>query len=137
MKLEITSSQNTIRFAGDLDIYGAGTALHALCEHLAARPAMELDLGGVTACDAAGLQLLLALMAGCLLRAIAGDKLKWWIAAGVCAGLGLLVHFRFAAAGIAVLVFLIANPMGRSLWKRKGLYVTAVLAALGLLPAVI
>lgn len=60
MKLEITSTQNTIRFAGDLDIYGAGTALHALCDHLAARPAMELDLGAVTACDAAGLQLLLA-----------------------------------------------------------------------------
>lgn len=82
-----------------------------------------------------GLQLLLPLMAGCLLRAILEDKLKWWIWAGVCGALGLLVHYRFIIPGVAMVVFLVASPVGRQLWKRPGLYVTAVIAALGLLPA--
>ena len=84
-----------------------------------------------------GLQLLLPLMAGCLLRAVIDDRMKWWILAGVCGALGLLVHFRFIIAGVAVVVFLVATPIGRSLWQRPGLYVTAVMALLGLVPALI
>ncbi|MBW8881098.1 MAG: glycosyltransferase family 39 protein, partial [Asticcacaulis sp.] len=84
-----------------------------------------------------GLQLLLALMAGCLLRAVGGNKMKWWIATGVFAGLGLLVHYRFIVPGLPVVGFLIATPVGRKQWTRPGLYVTAGLALVGLLPAVI
>ncbi|ESQ77436.1 glycosyltransferase family 39 protein [Asticcacaulis sp. AC402] len=84
-----------------------------------------------------GLQLLLVLMLGCLLRAITSDGLKWWIWAGVCAGLGQLVHFRFLIPGLAVVVFMLANRQGRLLWTKPGPYVTAALAVVGLLPAVI
>ncbi|ESQ76201.1 glycosyltransferase family 39 protein [Asticcacaulis sp. AC402] len=84
-----------------------------------------------------GLQLLLALMAGCLLRAMTDNGLKWWVGAGLCAGLGLLAHYRFVVPGLAVFAFLLAHPLGRRQWSQPGLYVTAGLAALGLLPAVI
>ncbi|WP_040309575.1 glycosyltransferase family 39 protein [Asticcacaulis biprosthecium] len=84
-----------------------------------------------------GLQLLLALMAGCLLRALIDGRMKWWIWAGVCAGLGLLVHYRFVVPGLAVFAFLLVHPLGRRQWTRPGLYVTAGLALLGLLPSLI
>ena len=45
---------------GDLDIYNVGAAREALLVHLAEKPALDLDLGGVETCDAAGFQLLLA-----------------------------------------------------------------------------
>jgi anti-anti-sigma factor len=62
MKLEITLQRetNTLRFAGDLDIYNGEAARHALIEHLAGEPGLELDCSAVEACDAAGIQLLLA-----------------------------------------------------------------------------
>jgi len=62
MKLEITSVKDTnaIRLVGHLDIYNVGDAPEALLKHLASKPGLELDLGGVESCDAAGIQLLLA-----------------------------------------------------------------------------
>ena len=86
-----------------------------------------------------GLQLLLVLMLGCLLRALTSDgpALKWWIWAGVCAGLGQLVHFRFLVPGLAVVVYMLATPHGRTLWRKPGPYITAALAVVGLLPALI
>lgn len=88
-----------------------------------------------------GLQLLLVLMLGCLLRALTSDSdkdaLKWWIWAGVCAGLGQLVHFRFLVPGLAVVIYMLANPQGRTLWRKPGPYITAAIAALGLVPALV
>lgn len=68
-----------------------------------------------------GLQLLLAFMCGCLIRAMAKDGLKWWIWTGVAVALGLLVHFRFIVAGLGVVVFLAADPFGRRQWRKPGL----------------
>ena len=83
------------------------------------------------------LQLLLVLMTGCLIRAITDDKMKWWIWAGVCAGIGQLVHFRFLVPGLAMVVFMLVNRNGRALWTRPGPYITAAITALGLVPAII
>jgi anti-anti-sigma factor len=62
MKLQITTlpDSNTLRLAGDLDIYSVESARDALLVYLADKPAIELDLDGVETCDAAGMQLLLA-----------------------------------------------------------------------------
>jgi anti-anti-sigma factor len=62
MKLQITSAPNTntLRLAGDLDIYNVETARQSLLDFMAGRPGVELDLSGVESCDTAGLQLLLA-----------------------------------------------------------------------------
>jgi len=62
MKLEITLQRetNTLRFAGDLDIDNGEAVRHALLEHLAVQSGLELDCSCVEACDAAGIQLLLA-----------------------------------------------------------------------------
>jgi hypothetical protein len=83
------------------------------------------------------LQLLLVVMCGCLIRAVATDERKWWIWAGVCAGIGQLVHFRFLVPGLAVVLFMLINPQGRKLWTRPGPYITAALGVLGFLPAII
>ena len=51
---------NTLCLSGEMDIYQVEPARHALLDHLATHPGIELDLSGVETCDAAGLQLLLA-----------------------------------------------------------------------------
>ena len=63
-KLKISSEIDTLRFAGPLDIYGVETAKTALLAHLASHSALELDLSAVSACDLAGLQLLIAARKG-------------------------------------------------------------------------
>ncbi|MGA2244955.1 MAG: STAS domain-containing protein [Verrucomicrobiota bacterium] len=62
MKLEIILQRetNTVRFAGDLDIYNGDAVRHALTEHLAGEHGLELDCSRVETCDAAGIQLLVA-----------------------------------------------------------------------------
>lgn len=83
------------------------------------------------------MQVLLALMCGCLLRALDGDAWKWWALTGLFAALGLLTHFRFLLPGAGILVFLIVTPQGRHQWTRPGLYLAASIALLGLLPSLI
>ena len=83
------------------------------------------------------IQLLLALMCGCWLRAVASDNLKWWLLTGLCAAAGLLTHFRFLVPGLGLFLYLVATSQGRSLWRRRGLYVVAGLAVIGLLPSLI
>jgi hypothetical protein len=92
------------------------------------------------------LQLLLVLMLGCLVRAFDEDattetslytRHKWWIWAGVCAGLGQLVHFRFLIPGLAVVAYMSLDKRGRTFWTQPGPYITAALAVVGLVPALI
>ncbi|MGA9658404.1 MAG: glycosyltransferase family 39 protein [Asticcacaulis sp.] len=104
-----------------------------------------LSLNGTVFYPEGALQVLMALMLGCLLRAIIADDtnpkgfaaVKWWILTGVCAALGLLVHFRFLAPGLAVVLFMVINARGRSLWLKPGVWITAVVALLGLMPSLI
>ena len=83
------------------------------------------------------IQLQLALMCGCWLRAVASDQMKWWVLTGLCAAAGLLTHFRFLVPGLGVLAYLLATADGRALWRRRGLYIVAALALLGLAPSLI
>lgn len=84
------------------------------------------------------LQLLLALMCGCLLRAFKEPgTLKWWIWSGIVAMAGILVHYRFLVPGLAAAVYLLANRQGRKLWARPGIYIVGALGFAGLLPAII
>ena len=96
-----------------------------------------LSMNGTVFYPEGSLQLCMALMLGCLIRAIQQDKLKWWLLTGLCAGLGLLVHFRFLAAGLAVVVYMLVNREGRRLWRRPGVWITAGVAVLGLLPSLV
>ena len=84
------------------------------------------------------LQLLLALMCGCLLRAFKDpDTFKWWIWAGVTAMAGILVHYRFLVPGLAAVAYLCINRDGRKQWTRPGIYIVGALGFLGLLPSII
>lgn len=100
-----------------------------------------ISLNGTIFYPEGALQLLLALMLGCLLRAMREEDqkagLKWWIWAGVCAGIGQLVHFRFLVPGLAVVVFMLAEPRGRKFWTHPGVWITAALGVAGLIPALI
>ena len=62
MNLQVTEppGTRTLRMAGDLDLYSVDQAREALLRHLADSGGLELDLGELAACDAAGVQLLLA-----------------------------------------------------------------------------
>lgn len=127
---------------------GIPFAVHFMAEPIAGRrnaiwaaivslivPAVAMN--GAIFYPESGLQLLLALMCGCQIRAMGQDGLKWWIWTGIAAALGLFVHYRFIIAGIGVAVFLAADPMGRRQWRKPGLYAAAAIALLGLLPSVI
>ena len=84
------------------------------------------------------LQLLLALMLGAIIRGMRDDnRLGQWVLAGACGGLGLFIHFRFVLAGAGVALFFLAAPMGWRQLKKPGVWIAAVLAALGLLPGLI
>ncbi|CAL4866341.1 hypothetical protein MMA231_00581 [Asticcacaulis sp. MM231] len=96
-----------------------------------------ISLNGTVFYPEGALQLLLALMLGSLIRAIQQDRLKWWALTGLCAALGLLVHFRFMGPGLAVVVFMLANAQGRTLWRKPGVWLTAGIALVGLVPSLI
>ncbi|MDV6332215.1 ArnT family glycosyltransferase [Asticcacaulis sp. 201] len=96
-----------------------------------------LSLNGTVFYPEGSLQLLMALMLGCLIRGIQRDEMKWWILTGVCAALGLLVHFRFMGPGLGVIAFMLISREGRKLWTRPGVWVTAGIAFLGLVPSLI
>jgi 4-amino-4-deoxy-L-arabinose transferase-like glycosyltransferase len=85
----------------------------------------------------ATLQLLLALMLGAVVRAQRSSGLGWWVLAGVCGGLGLFTHYRFAAAGLGVLLFALATAQGRRLWRRPGFWIAGALAFAGLVPSIV
>ncbi len=83
------------------------------------------------------LQLLLALMLGCLIRAFKTDEWKWWLLTGLCGALGLFVHFRFLFPGAGIVLFAVLTPAGRQLWTRPKFWATGGVAALGLLPSLL
>jgi len=113
------------------------TRRNALWAALIALILPPLAMNGTVFYPEGALQLMLALMLGCLVRAIRTDEMKWWALTGVCAAVGLLVHFRFLSAGLAVVLYMLANREGRTLWRRPGVWITAGLAVLGLLPSLV
>ncbi|MDC7682845.1 glycosyltransferase family 39 protein [Asticcacaulis sp. BYS171W] len=83
------------------------------------------------------LQLLLALMLGCLLRAITEDTWKWWGLTGLCAALGLFVHFRFLIPGAGIIVYVLVTAQGRKLLTNVKFWSVGGIAALGLVPSLL
>ncbi len=83
------------------------------------------------------LQVLQAVMLGCLLRGMESGERRWWLWAGACAALGLFVHFRFLIPGFAVLVFLLATAQGRAQLKKPGVWITAGIGFTGLVPSLV
>lgn len=96
-----------------------------------------LSMSGTIYYPEGALQLLLALMLGCLLRALRDDSWKWWNLTGLCAALGLFIHFRFLIPGAGVVLFALLTAQGRKLWTNPKFWVTGLIAALGLVPSLI
>jgi hypothetical protein len=105
----------------------------------------QLAVNGTVYYPEGSLQLCLALMLGAFGRAarISFDpirpwhSLKWWALTGIIAGIGLLIHFRFLAPGLAMFLFLLASKPGRKLWHNPGLYLAGLCALLGLVPSLL
>jgi len=96
-----------------------------------------LSMSGTIFYPEGALQLLLALMLGCLLRALKDDSWKWWGLTGLCAALGLFIHFRFLIPGAGVVLFALLTQQGRRLWRNPKFWVTGLVAAAGLVPSLI
>ena len=80
--------------------------------------------------------LLTVLGLGAFDRARRHNNLLAWLAMGVTGALGLTVHYRFAPFLLGLLAYLLVTKQGRNQWKRAGLWVAGVVAALGLIPTI-
>ncbi len=114
----------------------------ALWATLIAILAPAMGASGTIFYPEAALQIALAVMLGAMIRAMQPDRpvreaLGLWVLAGLAGGLGMFIHFRFVLVGAGVFLFLLDWPLGRRQWLRPGLWLAAVVAALGLLPGLI
>lgn len=74
---------------------------------------------------------LIPLVAGCAAacwKAHATRRIGWWIALGVCLGLGALAKYQIAVAGVAVLVFWLSQRGWRDPMQAFGLQVAGLTA---------
>jgi 4-amino-4-deoxy-L-arabinose transferase-like glycosyltransferase len=63
-----------------------------------------------------------------LYRALTSGQLRHWIALGVCGGLGMLTKYTFGMLPLVMLVFLLAHPQARRVWRQPGPYLAAIIA---------
>jgi hypothetical protein len=68
------------------------------------------------------------------LRALDGDRWRWWLLAGVAAGLGLMTKYTMVIFAVSVVLHLALTPALRHHFRSPKLYLTMLLAALILLP---
>ena len=68
------------------------------------------------------------------LKALDTDAWRWWLAAGVAGGLGLLTKYTMAIFAVSVLLHLAITPALRPRFRSPKLYVAAALAALVFAP---
>ncbi|MEO1039775.1 MAG: glycosyltransferase family 39 protein [Pseudomonadota bacterium] len=92
---------------------------------------------GVYAYPEGPMQLLAVLFLGALIRAIRTDRIGWWVMAGAVCALGVMYYYRFWFAPLAVLVFLLADREGRTLWTRPSAWLGGSIALFGLAPSLI
>ena len=83
------------------------------------------------------LQVLTALMLGCLIRSQSDDGWKWWLWTGVCGAVGLFIHYRFLGVGLGIIAYALISPEGRNLWFRPQFWAAGGIALIGMVPAVI
>ena len=79
--------------------------------------------------------IMLALLAW--MRAMDRDYLRDWLLLGVALGVCWLTHYRAAMPMLAGLLFCLLTRRGRAQWRRPGLWLALVVAALGLIPLLI
>ncbi|MFC3653886.1 ArnT family glycosyltransferase [Dyella humi] len=72
-----------------------------------------------------------------LLRAMDENRLRDWLLLGVALAFCWMSHYRAAMFMLAALLLFVLTPSGRTQWRRPGLWLAMVVAALGLLPLVI
>ena len=70
----------------------------------------------------------------CLARLQETNDGRWWLAAGVAAGLGLLSKYSALFLGLGALLWLVANPLARRWLKTSWPWIGGMLAALVFLP---
>jgi 4-amino-4-deoxy-L-arabinose transferase-like glycosyltransferase len=64
-------------------------------------------------------------------RGVTQDKILDWIMLGCCAALGLYAKYSFALMLLVFLCFALIDPLGRTVWRRKGSWLAgAVMLAL-------
>lgn len=69
-------------------------------------------------------------------RALAADRRRPWLEAGLAAAFGLLCHYRFAALLLVLVVVALGHRRGRAALRGPGPWLAVAIAALGLLPLV-
>ncbi|HEV8438561.1 MAG TPA: glycosyltransferase family 39 protein [Methylomirabilota bacterium] len=74
------------------------------------------------------------LSALCVYRALSRRRLRWWLAAGVCLGAGILTKYVIASLGAAIAVFLISSREARRRAAGAGPYLALVAAVLVAMP---
>lgn len=79
--------------------------------------------------------IMLALVA--LARAADRGRLRDWLLLGAALGVCWLTHYRAAMPMLAGLLFCLMTRRGRALWRRPGLWLALVVAALGLIPLLV
>jgi hypothetical protein len=92
---------------------------------------------GILAVPDALLLTLCTLFLGCLDRATRTGRLRWWVVTGVLGCLGFLIHYRFVFLPFSLGLAFLCYPVLRARLLRPGPWVAALIAALGLLPAVL
>lgn len=83
--------------------------------------------------------LLLAWAAALLsfVRAADTDRMHWWVATGVAAGLGLMSKYTMGIFAVSAVGFLLSAAPQRQLLKRPGPYVGVIIAALLFAPNIL
>lgn len=116
----------------------ASTVLAPRAARLAALLSLALPLvgsSGLLAAPDAVLNLVTVLMLYAALRAL--DQPRWWLVAGLCAGLGLLTHFRMAVPLFALGLWALATRRGRAQLRRPEPWLGVVVASPALLPTLL
>lgn len=76
------------------------------------------------------------LFIGFLERATRLNQLRFWIAAGIAAALGISTHYRFALYLLAAFLYLTLFSSNHRFWKTPGLWMAALILSVGLYPMV-
>ena len=71
------------------------------------------------------------------LKALRSGQMLYWVAAGLCGGLGLLGKYNMIVFPLSVMFFLFSAPQYRHELKRPGVYIAMVLAMFLFLPNLI
>lgn len=74
------------------------------------------------------------LMTGFLERATRLGGLRFWIATGIMAALGVSTHYRFAPLLLGALLFLLVFKDLHRHWRQPGLWIAALILLIGLYP---